>query len=952
MAFQGTAPTQGDQPNRAFEGMALFNGDQPNMASQGMIPPQGGLLNMAFQGMATFQGMAPHQGNLPNMAFQVMATFQGMASPQGILPHMAFQGMAPPQGYQPNIAFQGMTAPQGDQPNTSIQGMPPPQGDQPNMAFQGTAPLQGGQPNMAFQGMIPPQGNLQSMALPRGVQPNMAFQGMAPPQGNLPNMAFQGMTHTQVAQPNMTFQGMSPPLGNLPHMSFQGMAPPQGGPPNMSFQGMTPTVGDQPNQGMPPPQGGQLMAVMPEEDLRKIIKDIFSFIMNGRWDEVVNIYKEKPPIQEAKITNSEDTILHIAVNDDRMDIVEKLVAEVTDVKILEIVNNIGNTALHLAATMGKVGMCKCMVEKHPPLVAKCNEGGETPLFRAVVHGKKYAFLYLHSKCPPFHGSEYWTRNDGNNILHMAITAEYFDLAYQIIKRYNKNENQDWDLVNILNGNGLSALHFLASKPSAFRSGSHLGRLERLIYDCIVVDRLEETPPDSILNDESQSKHIIEWPENYATCMQFCALLRRLFHLPSRVAAWLCSWASWQTPPNQRDEENPHGSRSEPTDGGGSRSRSNQSEEGRRNNREHPFPPIYTMCYDFFHLALVVLQVLGFIRTYKIKEEKQKHTWAVQIMEELVSQASWWEYNAVQLKRYKESPFLMAARMGVVEMVKHILHEIPVAIRDVDMNGRNALHSAADNRRYKVFIFISKRYFLDYLVRHFDHMGDTPLHLAASIGKSQPWATPSAVLQMQIELKWYKIISESMPAELLTFHNGKLQTPKQVFTETHKDMMKEGAAQLTSMSNSCSVVAALVATVAFATAATIPGGFTSENGTPVFEGKNAFDVFTVSSLIALCFSIISVITFLAILNYPYQESDFGNYLPKKLIIGFTSLLLSIAFMFASFCASHFFLLRDKLHYIAYPVYVTICFSITLFAIFQFPLYFDIIKFTVTSALPDY
>ncbi|XP_058088000.1 uncharacterized protein LOC131234979 isoform X5 [Magnolia sinica] len=821
-------------------------------------------------------------------------------------------------------------SPQDNQPNTGIQGMESPLSDRPNMAFQGMATLQGDQPNMAFQGMIPPH----------GAQPNMAFQDKKTSSKDYAPKRKRTQPHSER---NGKFQVMAGASSDHPN---QGMLLSQGGPPMVvMFQ--------EEHEKTPMDMVFcQRMAPMPE--LKKTIEELFYLTMNGGWDEVVNIY-EDPSIQKAMITKSEGTILHIAVNNGKTDIVENLVEKLMDLRVLDITNKMGNTAIHLAAIAGNVRMCKCMAEKRPQLVVKPNTIGETPLLAAVKYGRKEAFIYLHSKCYQVDGNDYLIRKNGyQNILHAAIEREYFDLAYQIIKKYNKNLKSDWDLANFLNVKGFSALHLLASRPSAFRSGSQLGRFKLLFYNFIVIDRLEETPLNSILNNESQSIRNIQSQENYPTSPK-----------------WLCSWALWRSPPNQRDkedphdlrsgptvpqwlwwwrryprkqrdEENPHDKRYESTDDRGSGSKNNQREGGSHNN-EHSFPPIYSMCNYFFKPALVVLQFIGFINIDEMKEEKQKHTWAVQIMEELVSQSSWWEYDP--------------ASMGVVEMVEKILDVFPVAICDVDdQGGRNALHFAAANRKHRVFKVISERCSLDYVFRRSDHQVNTPLHLAAKLdSERQPWRTSSAVLQILLELNWFKIVSKIMPPDLLAYRNADLQTAKDIFTKTHKDMIKEGADELTRMANSCSVVAALIATVAFATAATIPGGFRSEDGKPMFEGKIAFYVFTVSSFLALCASIISVITFLAILNYPHQESDFGMYLPRKMMIGFTSLLLSIAFMFASFCASHFFLLKDKLHHsMAYPlylIYLIVCFIITLFAICQFPLYFDIIKYSITRELPD-
>lgn len=41
---------------------------------------------------------------------------------------------------------------------------------------------------------------------------------------------------------------------------------------------------------------------------------------------------------------------------------------------------------------------------------------------------------------------------------------------------------------------------------------------------------------------------------------------------------------------------------------------------------------------------VFMSCVGIIRTRKIKEEKEKHKWAMQIMEKLVESASDWKYD--------------------------------------------------------------------------------------------------------------------------------------------------------------------------------------------------------------------------------------------------------------------------------------------------------------------
>jgi hypothetical protein len=181
----------------------------------------------------------------------------------------------------------------------------------------------------------------------------------------------------------------------------------------------------------------------------------------------------------------------------------------------------------------------------------------------------------------------------------------------------------------------------------------------------------------------------------------------------------------------------------------------------------------------------------------------------------------------------------------------------------------------------------------------------------------------------------------MPLHFFSRYNKQRKTPKDLFTDTHRNLVEKGGDWLNKTSESCSVVAALIATVAFATSSTVPGGVKQDSGTPTLENQPAFNVFAVASLVALCFSVTAVVMFLAILTSRYQERDFGRDLPTKLLVGLTSLFVSIASMLISFCAGHFFVLKDKLEYAAFPVYAVTCLPVTFFAMVQFPLYVDLI-----------
>ena len=194
------------------------------------------------------------------------------------------------------------------------------------------------------------------------------------------------------------------------------------------------------------------------------------------------------------------------------------------------------------------------------------------------------------------------------------------------------------------------------------------------------------------------------------------------------------------------------------------------------------------------------------------------------------------------------------------------------------------------------------------------------------------------------------MKNSKPSNFFPAFNQKGESPQQIFTDKHKGLVKNGGEWLNKTATSCSVVSTLIATVAFATSSTLPSGNREDTGMPILELKPAFHLFTISSLIALCFSITATIMFLAILTSRLREKDFAKDLPVKLLAGLTSLFVSILAILVSFCAAHFFVLQKELRHYALPIYAVTCLLATLFAIAQLPLYIDL-TWTTFSTVPQ-
>ena len=142
------------------------------------------------------------------------------------------------------------------------------------------------------------------------------------------------------------------------------------------------------------------------------------------------------------------------------------------------------------------------------------------------------------------------------------------------------------------------------------------------------------------------------------------------------------------------------------------------------------------------------------------------------------------------------------------------------------------------------------------------------------------------------------MKNSLPFHFLAHYNNNNETPMEVFNESHKKLVEAGRKWLKSTSDSCSIVAALIMTVAFATQQQYQAA--SKRGASA-EHQTAFHIFAISSLVALCFSVTSVVIFLTILTSRYQVKDFQTNLPRKLLLGLSSLFLSIAAILVCFCS---------------------------------------------------
>ncbi|KAI5409055.1 hypothetical protein KIW84_054753 [Lathyrus oleraceus] len=705
--------------------------------------------------------------------------------------------------------------------------------------------------------------------------------------------------------------------------------------------------------------------------------------IEGKWEEVEKLYKSDPKFSKINISKSRGTALHVAVNEDNGKVVRNLVDSIIsqkNEKALEYKNQKGDTPLHLAASKGFKDICECIIGKNGErkyLIDIDNNDGESPLFLAALSWQKQTFVYLFNFKPSesdcnvdgnYSYSKDLIRSNGDSILHCAIKREFFDLALIIIDKYP-------NLIVIPNRHGFSPLKLLATRPSAFKSGCNMIWWKRIMYHCIPVGILnvEDTVKYYAMKQYESSSSHNKCPTNYDTCYLFFQKCKEYANPLIRFVKRLLMKETTSTAT--------YGSKNM-----GEKHKVFQNFQHRNismQSKSKFLPENYATCLWFMKFACIYILGLSGVGIEEITKMKQKHKWSGQLLNRFMENA-YESYlgtgtKPIQyvigtdfLSAYKpnqgnnnseeptisktlesETAILTAARNGIVEIVNELITKIPSSIYDVNLENKNVLLVAVESRRTNVVKALRKQFeegnkkaIFDNLIQGVDMEENTVLHLAAT-RSDRDWNISGAALQLMWHIKWFQYTKELVPEHFTVRTNKKDKTAGELFKKSHATLVQDGSAWLKDTSNSCSVVAALLAGVSFATSSTVPGGNKSDTGEPTLEGRPAFEAFAMSSVIGLCFSVTALIMFLSILTSRKEAKDFRIDLPRKLLLGLSSLFLSIVALFVTFCSGHFFLIDHKFKHIVFLIYAVTCLPVSLYAVAQLPLYIDLLKGIVTK-----
>ncbi|XP_028792354.1 uncharacterized protein LOC114748164 [Neltuma alba] len=232
------------------------------------------------------------------------------------------------------------------------------------------------------------------------------------------------------------------------------------------------------------------------------------------------------------------------------------------------------------------------------------------------------------------------------------------------------------------------------------------------------------------------------------------------------------------------------------------------------------------------LQWFISKVYALLGVKKIYELKLKHAQASQILKLLCRRVP---LLNEQQREIVINALHLAAKGGLVDFLSEISKTSPQLIQLTStLENWNTFFCAIEYRQAGVFSLIHEYRFNNLMASIVGPSGGCMLHVAARLVPSNRQLHRGAALQMQSEMQWFKEVERLVPPGLRVSQNRRGQQPEDIFKETHKDLRDAGEKWMKDTASSCSIVGALIVTVMFAAAFTVPGGYDQNTGYPGFS----------------------------------------------------------------------------------------------------------------------
>ncbi|KAG2697049.1 hypothetical protein I3760_07G087900 [Carya illinoinensis] len=348
----------------------------------------------------------------------------------------------------------------------------------------------------------------------------------------------------------------------------------------------------------------------------------------------------------------------------------------------------------------------------------------------------------------------------------------------------------------------------------------------------------------------------------------------------------------------------------------------------------------------------LLNLLGFKRLY---EMKMVHAQFQQLLHQMCKVIATSTTRVPDPDLFRRSSttamFLRAVSAGNFEFVYCMGKANSELLEFAYGKRRSIFHSAVEYRQPRIFSLLYSLKKRDAALNLVDVSKNTILHMAGKLSRETPIQhITGAALQMQKEMQWFKEVESICPPFCKEHLNTHGLNPRQLFTNKHQELRKEGERWMKDTATSCTVVGALIITIMFAAAFTILGGNNQNTGFPMLAHENLFKLFIIVDSLSLFSSTTLVLMFLGILTSRYEEEDFLISLPRKMIIGLFTLFFSIVTMMIAFSAALLLMFHGQ-HRIVVPIIGLASVPIILFVLIQFHLLVDMLISTYGQGIID-
>ncbi|PWA80321.1 ankyrin repeat-containing domain, PGG domain protein [Artemisia annua] len=676
----------------------------------------------------------------------------------------------------------------------------------------------------------------------------------------------------------------------------------------------------------------------PKEDYLRIGAPLYEAAITCDWEAAKHILLCKPELVRYSITENGETALHIAATAKGPKLKEQFVKNLVSLMTmgdLEIVDKNHNTALYSAAAAGNTGVVKILAQRNRDLLTIPGaKGTMMPLYAAAWFGHYEVAKYLIDNSQGLH-DDGWTDANRGWLLEKCAENDMLDIALQTVRMYPELGRSTM-ILTILAGkphvfsktksssvkrtfNSVSA--FIGLKAGAPENESEALQLLRIIWEDIM--KLPKNHIDHILRGPQDSGH--SGSKRFFQTLQLKNLIFK--HL-------------------------------------------DKLEKEIQNTKEGPEQVLQLKNLVIKHVVNIYDETQRYINENNTPEEDQPRQMQKFIFDYIMkihdkTQNSITSEDQAQdlkgliskhintmrdetnaQKTYSSRVMFIAAETGNTNFLTELIRQNSDLIWKVNDDNQTIFHIAVKHRHEDIYYLLYELGSMKDMVTPIRDLDENNmLHLAAKSTKRKNLEDVSgAALQMQQELLWFKEVWSMIPPSYRERKNKDGQTPHELFTKEHQHLITKGEKWMKETASQCMVVAALIATIVFAAAFTVPGGYNQNDGIPMFKRNPTFVAFVVADAISLILSSASILTFLSILTSRYAERDFERSLPMKLMFGLAALFLSIGTMMVTFGVSFFVLYHKQTKWI--PILISV-FAITpaiLYVLLQYHLLIDVYRST--------